>query len=118
MLREVKQKTKAKTALMLMPVLPYLTDSENNLDVIFALAKKCPVDYVLVGLLNLIGDTKKHYFQFIEKEFPQLSSKYKALYKRGRIDAEYKKNFFQKVERIRKKYGLPSWTKPTSDNNA
>ncbi|MDD4248743.1 MAG: hypothetical protein PHT13_06465 [Methanosarcina sp.] len=62
--------TSATTGLHMMPVLPFLTDSPENIGQILSLAAECKVDYVLPGLLNLRGETRKHFFNFLGRNYP------------------------------------------------
>jgi DNA repair photolyase len=115
MLRRFRQ-TNASTGIHVMPILPFLTDGEDNLDKIFALAAECRVDYVLTGTLYLRGPTREHFFRFLEDEFPSLLGKYKRLYRTGGADKEYKTGLYSKVNRLRNKYGLSgSYSKPIKE---
>jgi DNA repair photolyase len=110
------RKTNASIGLHVMPILPFLTDSEDNLEKIFALAAECQVDYVLTGTLYLRGPTREHFFRFLEAEFPSLREQYKLLYRKGGADKMYKTELYRKVNRLRKKYGLSgSYSKPIKE---
>ncbi|MGJ7922288.1 radical SAM protein [Neobacillus sp. LXY-4] len=102
------RKTNASTGLHLMPIIPYITDNEENFDHLFRKASECIVHYVLPGTLYLRGHTRKHFFEFIDKEFPSESDKIKALYKTGGADKEYKNELYKMVNRIRDQYKLSS----------
>jgi DNA repair photolyase len=66
------------------PVLPYLSDSEEDLDEMVRAAKDHGADYVLIGSLTLFGgaanDCKTLYYKFLEERFPELVPKYKSLF--------------------------------------
>jgi DNA repair photolyase len=110
------RKTEASIGLHLMPILPFLTDGEDNLDKIFALAAECRVDYLLTGTLYLRGPTREHFFRFLQNEFPSLLGKYKELYKTGGADKKYKTGLYSKVNRLREKYGLSgSYSRPIKE---
>jgi DNA repair photolyase len=110
------RKTEASIGLHLMPILPFFTDGEDNLDKIFALAAECRVDYVLTGTLYLRGPTRECFFRFLETEFPSLLGKYKQLYKAGGADKKYKTDLYSRVNRLRKKYGLSgSYSQPIKE---
>jgi DNA repair photolyase len=114
-LRRFRQ-TNASIGLHVMPILPYLSDDEENLDKIFALASECPVDYVLTGTLYLRGPTRGHFFRLLKAEFPFLYGKYCLLYKKGGADKAYKTQLYNRVNRLRDKYGLSrSYSKPLKD---
>jgi DNA repair photolyase len=67
------------------PVLPYISDSEAELDSMIGAAKGYGADFVLVGGLTLFGDgpsdCKTLYYQFLERHYPELVPKYKKLYR-------------------------------------
>jgi len=67
------------------PVLPFLSDSEEDLDEMIKTAKDYGADYVLIGSLTLFGneanDCKTLYYKFLEEYFPELVPKYKSLFK-------------------------------------
>ena len=50
--------------LHLMPIIPYLTDTSENLENILREAGKIKVDYVIAGMLNLRSETRKNFLMF------------------------------------------------------
>ncbi len=111
-LREFR-KTNASIGLHLMPIIPYITDSEQNFDSMFSRAKECGVDYLLPGTLYLRGNIRTTFFEFLGSEYPEKYDLYSALYKTGGANKEYKNELYLKVNRLRKKYGLSnSYMKP------
>ena len=106
MLQKIK-KTNATVGAHTMPILPLLTDSPENLESVFSKAKEVGADYIIVQPLYLRGQTRTFYFDFIQKEFPELYAPLKTLYKSGGLDKEYKSNLFQSVVYpLLKKHGL------------
>jgi DNA repair photolyase len=67
------------------PVLPYLSDSEEQLKEMVKTVKEHGGDYIFVGGLTLHGkgteDCKTLYYKALEQHFPALISKYKSLYR-------------------------------------
>lgn len=102
-LKEIK-KTKAVTGVHLMPILPYITDSEINIDEIFLKSKHLDIDYLITWILYLRWKTKNYYLDFIYNNFPNLASKYKDLYQKWSANIEYKSNTHQIIKKIRNKY--------------
>ncbi|MDD4842983.1 MAG: radical SAM protein [Anaerotignum sp.] len=102
MLKEFR-KTKASTGVHMMPLIPYLTDGEGNLNAVFSQAKDAEVDYLLPGLLYLRGETKQVFYQFLQKEYPNLMGEYRKLYQNGGLK-EYRKPLYEKLGIIREKY--------------
>ncbi|WMI80750.1 SPL family radical SAM protein [Anaerotignum sp. MB30-C6] len=96
-------KTKASTAVHMMPVIPYLTDGEENLNTIFSNAKEVGVDYLLSGLLYLRGETKQVFYHFLKKEYPNLLVEYQNLYHKGELK-NYRNIVYERLRKVRGKY--------------
>ncbi len=95
----------------LIPVLPYLSDTEEKLDEMIKTAKLYGADFVLAGALTLFGknptDCKPLYYKALEKYFPHLLPKYKSLFRVFPMPPkQYQKNLEEKVKKICKKYGV------------
>lgn len=104
MLQEFR-KTKASTAVHMMPLLPYLTDGEENLNAVFSQARDAHVDYLLPGLLNLRGETKQVFYHFLQKEYPNLLGEYRLLYQNAGLK-DYRGSLYKKLGRFREKYQI------------
>ncbi|EEG79095.1 SPL family radical SAM protein [Dethiobacter alkaliphilus] len=102
------RKTNASTGLHVMPIIPRITDNESNFTQMFEAAKTSNVHYVLPGTLYLRGSTRKHFFAFIEREFPHLTAELSTIYKTGGADKAYKTKLYEMVNRLRTKYNLSS----------
>ncbi|MDD3303575.1 MAG: radical SAM protein [Clostridia bacterium] len=105
-LREMK-KTGASVGLHNMPIIPYLTDSYENLNSLYAMANDVKVDYVIPSLLNLRGETKKVFLNFIYHTYPDLYHNICMLYQDGRLNKEYKLMANKRINELIKKYGIP-----------
>lgn len=115
MLKEFS-KTKASTGLHFMPIIPYITDGRENVDVLYSNAADSRVSYVLPGVLYLRGKTRSVFFDFIKKEFPHLYEQLQILYKTGGAGKEYKDNLYIMVNELKEKYNLSSsYSKPMKD---
>lgn len=106
------EKTKVSAGVHMMPIVPRLTDSTENLNAIYASGKAAGVDYILPGLLYLKSSTRQNFLAFIHREFPQHMDSFLLLYGRGGLDKEYKQSFYKKLHRIKVRYGVPSRPKP------
>jgi len=98
--------TDAFTGLHLMPIIPFLTDSRENLEQIFSLAAEAGVNYILPSLLYLRGETRKHFFNFLQLNFPELVGPYRKLYSGGRIDSTYRAEIYEVIDSLMEKYRL------------
>lgn len=99
-------KTNASIGLHSMPVIPHLTDSFENINALFSKAQKCGVNYIITELLNLRGQTRTVFFEFIKNKLPHLYNKISALYKNAYIDKSYRENFKKMTGKIRTQYPL------------
>jgi len=132
-----------KTSVLFMPIIPYITDSENNLDEMFRIIKEYNItdsennldemfriikEYNLGPVnawpLHLRGNTKNVFYSFLYDSFPKLLPKYKILYKNGSVSKIYRANLMKLIFEKRKKYQLysvykhskPKIQKPTQLN--
>ncbi len=88
----------------LMPIIPYITATRNNLKNIFEVASKCKVDYMITGLLNLRGITRTEFFQFVLTSFPEKHQKLWNLYHQKDKMKEYKIQLFKLLNQLEKEY--------------
>ncbi|QHQ63419.1 radical SAM protein [Anaerocolumna sedimenticola] len=115
MLKEFS-KTNASTGLHFMPIIPYLTDTQENIDALYSNAKDCNVSYVLPGVRYLRGKTRATFFEFIKQDFPGLYELLQALYKTGGTGADYKNELYKMVNELKEKYKLSSsYSKPMKE---
>ncbi len=108
-------KTNASTGLHFMPIIPYITDSKENIDALYSEAKKSKVSYVLSTTLNLRGKTRTVFFDFIKSEMPNLYAPLQKLYRIGEVDKTYKYELYKMVESLKNKYGILSNIKNTKE---
>ena len=68
---------------MAMPILPWLSDSDEALDSLFGSLAAAGATGVTAGALYLKPGTREWFMQWIAKEHPQLAGKYRRLYGTG-----------------------------------
>ncbi|MEP6539535.1 MAG: radical SAM protein [Bryobacteraceae bacterium] len=89
------------------PVIPMITDSETNLDRVAAAAARAGAVGFHGGLLFLKPCAQRVFFPFLEAQFPKLVKRYHARYAKGAyLKGEYPKLIQDRVQAIRKRYGL------------
>jgi DNA repair photolyase len=100
------------TGLNAIPLLPFISDTEEELEKIVIAAKEHGADYILAGGLTLFGnetrDSKTLYFRFLENQFPHLLEKYKAMY-HGPVyypSWQYQEQLKKKMETLCIKYAI------------
>ena len=111
---ETMKKCKEKgffTGICFIPVLPFLSDSDEQLEETIRTAKEYGADFIFVGGLTLFGkgpaDCKTLYCKFLEKYHPELLPKYKSLYRIFFAPSkEYQKELEERSTRLCEKYGI------------
>ena len=68
---------------MAMPILPWLSDSDDALDSLFGSLAAAGATGVTAGALYLKPGTREWFMQWIAREHPQLAGKYRRLYGSG-----------------------------------
>jgi DNA repair photolyase len=112
MLKEFS-KTNASTGLHLMPIIPLLTDSAENLEALCRQASDSQVDYLLPGTLYLRGKTRSAFFEFIKTEYPDKLAALQAIYQTGAAENSYKTELYKVLNAYRDQYNLSgSYMKP------
>ncbi|MGE4385774.1 MAG: radical SAM protein [Endomicrobiaceae bacterium] len=99
-------KTNASVGLHSMPVIPYLTDDYANMRALFEKAQECGVNYIITDILNLRGQTRIVFFEFVKNKIPHLYNKISFLYKSAYVNREYKNHFKQMITKLRMQYRL------------
>lgn len=94
-----------------MPVLPFITDSNEELEKIVAAAKRFKAHYVLIASLTLFGndtrDSKQLYYKFLRNNYPHLLEKYEKMYESVHYPSwEYQQELKRKGDALCKKYGI------------
>lgn len=107
-LQLIKQKTNADVGILMMPIIPYITDSYENMKAIYELADKIHLDYVVPGIMYLRGKTKPYFLDHIKKYDYEVYLKTKSLYAKGSCNTEYKKLAYQRLYQVRKENDLIS----------
>ena len=99
------------TGVCFIPVLPFLSDSEEQIEETIKTVKEYGADFIFVGGLTLFGkgpaDCKTLYYKFLEKYHPELVPNYKILYRIFFAPSkEYQKELEEKSRRLCEKYGI------------
>jgi DNA repair photolyase len=95
------------TGVMLMPVLPGLTDSPCSLETVARAAAESGARFLYADVLFLMPSAMKQFMPFLEREYPRLVKRYRKLYARSAyLNGEYKEEIKQLVAALRTRYGL------------
>lgn len=99
------------TGVSLMPLLPFISDTTEHLDLLFSTFKASKVSYVLPATITLFGngsaDSKTLVLNAIRKYYPELENKYLNYFKSGsQMPTFYKKAFANKMKELSEKYEI------------
>ncbi|MDD5503646.1 MAG: radical SAM protein [Candidatus Thermoplasmatota archaeon] len=94
-----------------MPLLPYISDTEESLDSMVRMAKEHGLDFTFVSGLTLYGDgpadCKTKYYKALEANFPELVEKTRALFAGNFAPpGNYQGKLDEMARRMCEKYGM------------
>lgn len=69
------------TGTCFMPILPFIADSDADLEAVAKMTRDSGGSFVLAGGLTLTGHQRERYLNMIATKYPELMSKYNELYK-------------------------------------
>lgn len=105
-------------AVFMMPILPYLTDTREHLDSAMRQAKEAGASSVLYTALHLRPGAKEWYFEWLEREHPELVAQYRRMYGTGAYaPKEYRAWLAAKVKPLIRQYGLERGTMNPATRN-
>ena len=99
------------TGVSLMPLLPFISDTTEHLDLLFSTFQESKVNYILPATITLFGngsaDSKTLMINAIKKHYPELENKYLNYFKNGsQMPTYYKKAFANKIKELSIEYGI------------
>jgi DNA repair photolyase len=97
------------TGTIFMPILPYISDTEENIENIVRMTNESNGKYVLDGGLTLWGDCKNYFYKSLESYNPYLIKKYDELFKNTKYLKDYYPNIHRLILKYCKKYGLTNY---------
>lgn len=83
-----------------MPIIPYITATRSNMENILKTAHYYQVDYMITGMLNLRGNTKTNFFEFVKATFPTRYTNLWNLYHNKEKKQQYKKELSKQLEQL------------------
>jgi DNA repair photolyase len=96
-----------RCTVLVMPVLPYLTDSVAHLDRAFGMIAEAGAVSAVYSALHLRPGVKDWFFLWLEREYPELVGRYRELYRAGAYaPKEYRRWLSGRIRPIVRKYGL------------
>jgi DNA repair photolyase len=98
------------TGVSMMPLLPFISDTDDQLDAMFGTFANAGAQYVFPASISLFGsgpsDSQTLVLKAIHKHFPHLIEKYNGLFENGRISGSYAHELTRKTSALSKKYNL------------
>jgi DNA repair photolyase len=96
------------TRLFMMPLLPYLTDDEENMRALLAAARAAQARQAECNVLFLHEGVREFFFEFLAERFPALLPRYRRLYARSPfVPPEYAREVEGRFARLADLVGPP-----------
>ncbi|WP_127125611.1 Rv2578c family radical SAM protein [Georgenia sp. SYP-B2076] len=94
-------------SVLAMPILPWLTDSEDQLDDLYAALADAGATDVTAGPLHLRPGAREWYLAWLQREFPGLVPRYRRLYGSGAYaPKEYRQWLGERTARAHRMHGF------------
>jgi DNA repair photolyase len=93
------------------PLLPHISDDEKNLDSLLKAVSDKGADYVITDLLNLRGEARGRFMEFLAAYDPSLIPSYGNLYRTSYCDKDYAKKIRRKANELVKRYKVDGYKK-------
>jgi DNA repair photolyase len=96
----------------LMPLLPFITDTGENLEFMFSKFARIGIHYIFPASLTLFGfglaDSRTLVYRSIERYYPHLMDKYHSWFsgKNFQMPSHYQEALLEKTASLSKKYGI------------
>ncbi|MEM8847904.1 MAG: radical SAM protein [Bacteroidota bacterium] len=99
------------SGISLMPLIPYISDTSEQLHLTFETFQKLQVDYILPATITLFGqgkaDSKTLMLKAIRKHYPELETKYQKFFLNStEMPKYYRDAFYKKMNELSTQYGL------------
>jgi len=92
-----------------MPILPGLTDREQDLDALFRAARDAGAEWIAANVVFLMPASWRKMIGFLDAKFPKLAKQYREWFSgHGDAPEAYRQEIKERVEHLRRKYGLGS----------
>jgi len=94
-------------SVLAMPILPWLTDSDEQLDALFAALADAGASDVTAGALHLRPGAREWFLAWLGREYPALVPRYRRLYAGGSYaPADYRKWLGERAGKVRRRHGF------------
>jgi DNA repair photolyase len=103
-----------RTGLFIAPILPYLTDSAEDLESLFSAAQQHKASFAMTSILRLTSDVKAWFLHALEQHYPHLLPAYRKLYRGAYADSDYREAKKAEIRSLRAQYALQDDVPSTS----
>ncbi|ROR74074.1 Rv2578c family radical SAM protein [Bogoriella caseilytica] len=94
-------------SVLAMPILPWLSDSEDQLDALHAALAVAGAQDVVTGALHLRPGAREWFLQWLAREHPDLVDRYRRMYARGAYAPEdYRTWLSARAAEVRRRHGI------------
>ncbi len=101
------------TGVNVMPILPHLTDHQEDLDALASAAKAAGAQWLAGSVLFLMPSAQQPFLQFIGRKFPRLAAQYRGWYgSQAYPPKAYQQEMSRRIADLRRKYSLASRPSP------
>jgi len=93
------------------PLLPYISDDEKDLEELIRTLTEAKADYVIVDMLNFRGESRDRFTGFLKNYDSDLIPKYEKLYQTNYCEKNYTKKIKNQANKFIKKYKVDQYDK-------
>ncbi len=94
--------------IMAMPVVPLLTDREEDLDALLGAAREHGASFAVGGALHLRTEPKKRFLPWIDETFPEYARQFHSVYDYSAYHTEaYREEIRARIDALKRKHGFP-----------
>ncbi len=98
------------TGVTYIPIIPYITDTDEQLNNTIETSKRFGAGYILAGTMTLRDMQANRFYEILQENYPELVDKYKKLYLRGyEPHGHYIFTLNKKVKELCNKYGIHNY---------
>jgi DNA repair photolyase len=94
------------TGVLLAPILPGITDSEESIEAVVAAAAEYGAVSFGAGALRLAPGVREHYLGWLGATRPELVPRYERAYRGTYAPQEYQERLNERIDRLRARYGF------------
>jgi DNA repair photolyase len=96
------------TGVTYMPIIPFISDSEEQLEDVIRTSKEHGAQYVLAASMTMRDLQSKRFYETIKKHYPKLVQEYQKLYVKGyQPDSQYIESLYLIIKKICKRNKMP-----------